>query len=184
MVGKHENGNDGEGAEMWGKLRRIGWGIGLAAIVGIAGGCASIGGRCTPGNDPQTVESRRLALDLMDDINHADTERILALYADDAVVWTPGSMPFSGLHQRSELRPLVEGILGMFPDGLHIEIHGVTAQGERVAIEAESHARTASGKQYNNHYHFLVIVRNGKIAELKEYMDTQHASDVLVEGAQ
>ena len=56
----------------------------------------------------------------------------------------------------------------------------MTAEGERVAIEAESYGRHINGKTYNNLYHFLMVIRDGKISELKEYMDTMHANEVLV----
>ena len=55
----------------------------------------------------------------------------------------------------------------------------MTAEGERVALEAESHGTHKSGKKYNNHYHFLFRIRDGKIAEIREYADTAHARDVL-----
>jgi ketosteroid isomerase-like protein len=38
----------------------------------------------------------------------------------------------------------------------------------------------ASGEPYNNQYHFLLVIKNGKIVELKEYMDTQLAARILL----
>ena len=37
-----------------------------------------------------------------------------------------------------------------------------------------------SGKPYNNKYHFLLKIKDNKILELKEYMDTQLAAKVLL----
>jgi hypothetical protein len=59
----------------------------------------------------------------------------------------------------------------------------MTAEGDRVAIEAESFGRHVSGKTYNNKYHFVLRARGGKILEWREYMDTMHANDVLCGGA-
>jgi uncharacterized protein len=36
-----------------------------------------------------------------------------------------------------------------------------------------------NGKTYQNKYHFLFQVRDGKIQAVKEYLDTTHANDVL-----
>jgi ketosteroid isomerase-like protein len=36
-----------------------------------------------------------------------------------------------------------------------------------------------NGKTYQNLYHFLFVVRDGKIQSVKEYLDTMHAADVL-----
>jgi len=152
-------------------------GMGLVAL-----GCASFGGTCSKSMDAPTEQSRKLALELIDAISRGDADRILELYSDDVIVWTAGSLPFSGEHRRDELPELMGSILSLFPEGLKIQVLGVTAEGERVAIEAVSNASLADGRHYANHYHFLVIVRNGKVVELKEYMDTMYANNVLVEG--
>jgi len=40
-----------------------------------------------------------------------------------------------------------------------------------------------SGAVYRNEYHFLFRWRDGKLAELREYMDTELVTDVLCGGA-
>ena len=65
------------------------------------------------------------------------------------------------------------------PNGLKITVKGVTAEGNRVAVEAESYGEHANGKIYNNFYHFLIECENGKVAAVREYLDTMHANDVL-----
>ncbi len=49
------------------------------------------------------------------------------------------------------------------------------AQGDKVAVEAESFAELVNGKVYQNKYHFLFEIRDGQIYRVKEYMDTMHA---------
>jgi ketosteroid isomerase-like protein len=51
-----------------------------------------------------------------------------------------------------------------------------------VAIEAESSAVHVSGKRFDNKYHFLMRLRDGKIVRLTEYMDTELVTDVLCGG--
>ena len=36
-----------------------------------------------------------------------------------------------------------------------------------------------NGRTYNNEYHFLIEIRDGKIAAVREYLDTMHTADVL-----
>ena len=67
----------------------------------------------------------------------------------------------------------------IFPKGLRIKIHGVIAEGDKVALEAESFADARNGKKYNNVYHFLFELRDGKIVTVREYMDTAHQIDVV-----
>ena len=128
--------------------------------------------------------NKQIALEFFDALNRGDGEHILKAYAPDGICWTAGSMPFSGTHTVAELGPIMADILGGFPDGLRFTIHGVTAEGDRVALEVESLGHHKSGKTYNNHYHFLMIFNDeGKIQEFKEYMDTALATEVLVQSS-
>ena len=63
--------------------------------------------------------------------------------------------------------------------GIQFTVHALTAEDERVADEVESFAPLVNGKVYNNHYHMLFELRDGKIAVVKEYADTAHARDVF-----
>jgi len=124
--------------------------------------------------------NKQLARDFIDALSRADTDWVLEHYADDMVLWTAGSLPFSGVHTREEIRPLMEGILGAFPNGLRFTVKALTAEQDRVAIEASSRGLHASGKLYENDYHFLMRIRDGKVVEIKEYLDTLHAHEVLL----
>jgi hypothetical protein len=132
-----------------------------------------------------SLEARNeaLARRFLDAISRADVDAIVAAYAKDGTCWTAGTMPISGTFTVDQIAAAARGVLGVFPEGLRFTIHDVTAQGDRVAIEAESYGRHVSGKLYNNKYHFLMRARGGTIVEWREYMDTMHASDVLCGGA-
>ena len=130
------------------------------------------------------IEShKQIARDFMDALSSGDPQRILACYTDDATVWTAGSLSFSGLHTRDEVVDLCEGLLGAFPSGLKFTVNSAIAEGERVALEVEGLGTHVSGKVYHQHYHFLVIIRGDKVAEMREYFDTELAREVLLGGA-
>lgn len=65
---------------------------------------------------------------------------------------------------------------------IHIDISGMTAEADRVAMEAVSllHNKT-TGRTYNNFYHHLFRIRDGKVVLFKEYQDTLHLYDISVE---
>jgi uncharacterized protein (TIGR02246 family) len=123
--------------------------------------------------------NKQLARDFIDAISRADLAAIVDAFTPDGTCWTAGSMPISGVHSRDELAEASRGVLTVFPEGLKLTIKAMTAEGDRVAIEAESYGRHRSGKTYANQYHFLMRVRDGKILEWREYMDTMHANEVL-----
>ena len=126
--------------------------------------------------------NKRLAVEFMDALSSGDSQRILALYTQDVTVWTAGALPISGLHGRGEVVALCEGLLGAFPDGLQFIVKSMTAEEDRVAIEAEGVGMHVSGNAYNQRYHFLIRIRGDKVCEMKEYFDTELARQVLLGG--
>ncbi len=53
------------------------------------------------------------------------------------------------------------------------------ADGDVVAVEARGRNVTRAGQPYENHYCMLYTVREGKLREVVEYMDTEYALQVL-----
>lgn len=63
-----------------------------------------------------------------------------------------------------------------FPPGGKTDVIGVTAEGDRVAVEGRSLHRMEDGREYKNQYHFLVEFRDGLIVKVREYLDTAYAN--------
>ncbi len=104
---------------------------------------------------------------------------MLGALADNATWWVQGNFALSGTKTKAEFAKLVGDLGTNIDGGLRLTPKGITAEGERVAVEAESYAKMKNGKTYQNTYHFLFIVSDGKISSVKEYLDTIHAKDVL-----
>ena len=126
--------------------------------------------------------NKRLTLAFFDAMQRGDANAIADTYADEGRVVTMGNTLISGSRGKEEIRGFAGGVLEAFPEGLQFTVHNLTAEGDRVAVEASSEGMHASGKAYSNHYHFLLTWRDGQLLELKEYMDTEHATDVLCGG--
>ena len=107
---------------------------------------------------------------------------IVGSYAEDATLQTMGRTLISGTFDKAAISGAAGRIFEAFPDGIRFAIHTITAQDDRVAIEAESFGRHVSGRDYNNRYHFLARLRDGKIVEFKEYCDTELITDVICGG--
>jgi ketosteroid isomerase-like protein len=60
-----------------------------------------------------------------------------------------------------------------------IKIVATTAEGDRVAMEAEASAVLLSGFHYNNRYHFLAEFENGRVKAIREYNDTKHSAEAF-----
>jgi len=128
------------------------------------------------------AENKELARRFIDAISRGDIGAIQRSFADDGTVWTIGTLPISGTFTAAQVTEASRRVLDLFPEGLEITIKGMTAEDDRVAIEAESHGQHKNGLTYANVYHFLMRARGGEIVEWREYMDTMHANDVLCAG--
>ncbi len=125
-------------------------------------------------------DNKQLAQDMLDALSRADVAWVKEHYADDFRIWVGGSLPFSGENDKAGAVAAMPMVLDLFPEGLTFTAHSMIAGGDRVAIEATSSGKTFRGEQYSQEYCFLMRARDGKIVEWKEYMDTEHARQVLV----
>jgi uncharacterized protein len=66
-------------------------------------------------------------------------------------------------------------------DGLSMTVKTTIAEGDLVALEVESDGELTNGRHYHNEYHTLMRVSDGKILEVREYSDTQHAHAVWLQ---
>ncbi len=115
-------------------------------------------------------------------MNRGDVPAIVAAYAPDGYLHTMGRTLISGKYTRAQIEAAAGQIYDVFPRGLTFTIDALTAEGERVAVEAHSEGRHVSGAIYSNEYHFLFVFREGKLAVLREYMDTERVTDILCGG--
>ncbi len=127
-------------------------------------------------------ENKKKVTDFFNDMNAADVNGIINAYHDEGYVWTKGHTLISGKYSKAQIQAAAGGIFENFPDGLVFNILSMTAEENRVAVEATSSGKHISGKHYANEYHFLFTFKDGKLLELKEYMDTEKVTDVLCGG--
>ncbi|MEM9704723.1 MAG: nuclear transport factor 2 family protein [Pseudomonadota bacterium] len=111
-----------------------------------------------------------------------DVDALLNLYHDEMRLWTAGKTLISGWKSKDQIAMFASQILDAFPDGMTYHVHTMVAEGDFVAVEAESDSIHASSNQYKNQYHFLFRFKDEKIIEVKEYMDTELVTDVLCGG--
>lgn len=99
----------------------------------------------------------------------------IAMMAPDASWWIPGI----GTWTTQQLADGMAAADKCFVGRVTANILGVTAEGDRVAVESTSQADIVNGTVYNNRYHCLVLFKGGVIQEVREYCDTKYAADML-----
>jgi uncharacterized protein len=123
--------------------------------------------------------NKKIVADFFENLSAGNGPAILGALADSATWWVAGNFALSGTKTKQQFAELIGGLGSKIDGPLTVKVTGVTAEGDKVAVEAESHANMKSGKTYQNKYHFLLTLHDGKIQSVKEYLDTAHADDVL-----
>ena len=128
-----------------------------------------------------TEQNKQVAADFFARIDANDMPGALGLLADDATYWIAGDpavTPSAGVHDKNGMSKLFHLMDKALRDGLRMTVKGMTAEGDRVAVEAESLGELKNGRVYRQKYHILMVVRDGRIATVREYLDSGHVYDV------
>jgi uncharacterized protein len=127
-------------------------------------------------SDAKAIVQRFLAT-----FSTGDVPAILEAMADGATWQVMGGLEgMSGIYPKAEFGTLLQGAVALYREGaLRITPRSLLAEGDRVAVEAESYATLKNGRVYNNVYHLLFELNDGRVLRVREYMDTQHAWQVF-----
>ena len=116
-------------------------------------------------------------------IGSGDTQRVLALVAEDIEWIVPGEdWPLAGTHRghaglADVLKKASEEIETAYPKPPEF-----VAQGDRVLVVGVATGKIkATNKTFKDDWAFAITVRNGKLTNIREYIDTQalaRASDM------
>jgi ketosteroid isomerase-like protein len=126
--------------------------------------------------------NKQLAVKFIKASGQHDAGIVGELMTEDVVYWVQGKphlFPYSGTKGKAEMCAYF-ATPSIFKDGLKQTIGAVTAEDDRVAVEVEVEGVAPNGKLYNNTFHYLLRFRDGKICQVKEYLDTYHAAEVFL----
>ncbi len=126
-----------------------------------------------------TTDNKEIVRRYFDAVNRGDLPTITALLDDEATFWVPPSLP-DGVEFRGKqnvLKLFTESV-GLYDAeaGLDVELHELTADEDRVAAELVIRGKAAAdGGVYENWYHFLFRIREGRIVAIREHLDSLYA---------
>ena len=103
-----------------------------------------------------------------------DKQGLLALSAEDIDWIIPGEWPLAGTHRgHAGLADLLQKASEMLEIS-YPEPPEFVAQGDRVLVVGFARGRIiATNKTFEDHWVFAITVRNGKLTNIREYVDTQ-----------
>src|SRR3982074_182111 len=99
-------------------------------------------------------------------VNRGDKDAILECLTDDFVFqgmgWHPDWVRYRW--DREMFADAPREMSTKMKKPIQLRLLGMIAEGERVAVQAESYCEMNNGKIYDNAYHFVFTLRQGRIA--------------------
>jgi len=131
-----------------------------------------------------TTDAKAVVQGYLDALLAGDLEGIRACFAPDATWTIYGDLPIAGpWHGRDAIVDDFLGTVGwdLFEagSGPEFEFPTLIGEGNTVALEWRVTARSAAGADYRNHYCGIFVVADGRIAAIREYLDSEYAKRVL-----
>ncbi|MCA9509765.1 MAG: nuclear transport factor 2 family protein [Myxococcota bacterium] len=113
-------------------------------------------------------------------LGRGDREALRALVHDDFRWVVPkGAVQHAGVHAGAER--VFDAMLGAVGDAFvagsqRTDLEVVVEDGGVAFCEARVRARAPDGREYDNAYVFVFVARDGRLAELREHVDTRYAA--------
>jgi ketosteroid isomerase-like protein len=123
--------------------------------------------------------NKHLVGQFIDVLGRLNLESAAAMMHDNYVCEIPCITMRPDTFSKTGLLAYLGGLGAFLPEGIRFEIVEMTAEADRVSTIANGFATTVEGKVYNNRYHFLHYVAEGKIIRQLEYMDSFLGAKVL-----
>ena len=99
-----------------------------------------------------------------------------SFYADGLTAWSP----LMGTISLEEYLPKLQAVSEVWERPLEVTIDTVTAQDDRVVLQARSNGTLYGGREYANTYLFLVeFDEEDRIRHVREYFDPDPVRDIL-----
>lgn len=139
------------------------------------------------------ARNKAIVQDFIDSFSRADWDHVGELCTEDFRWITPMSsnrhspvlkdfpsfFPEPGCPLPQMLEIFRQICLGCVDGKFEIVLESMTAEADRVSAEGRGHAiNKANERVYDNRYHYLFHLRDGRISQMREYQDTLLAFDV------
>jgi len=124
------------------------------------------------------TQSEATVMEFFSLLNAEDLEGVRALLTEDAA-WLPQArdMPGAGEYRGRDVvvDEFLKPIRGLFaPGSPSNRILSMASNGALVLVETHGTGHLGDGRPYDNRYAWAFEVRDGRVAEIREYMDSYY----------
>lgn len=127
-------------------------------------------------NQNQEIVSQMFAA-----LNAGDGAKYLSFMDEEVKVTYFGDHVFSGTYiGKSDLiKNFIPVMRSKLKGGLKLHVKNMIANSDQVVVECDGEAKTRTGLDYNNIYCIVMRLKNCKVVEIREYMDTSLTRAVI-----
>jgi ketosteroid isomerase-like protein len=121
-----------------------------------------------------TDTNKQLVRNAFEALGRSDVRPLIHLMRDDFAWIIEGQSRFSRRYEGKAVvkRDLLDMLFQAFATPYRFTIDEIIAEGERVVVLGHGEVKTKAGMDYNNSYCFVLKLADGKLTELREYLDT------------
>jgi uncharacterized protein (TIGR02246 family) len=124
-------------------------------------------------------ENRRILSDLHAAINNRDLDKAMSLFADDAS-WIV--MPGATCYSKDEIRKYLQKIMKSYEKFFLRDIHPPVVSGEMATHEYMIEVKMKDGREGAGPSVVVAEFRNGRITQIRNYIDKLEAAKQLAKG--
>lgn len=119
-------------------------------------------------------ENKRLMQQVFAELAKGNSEALVEALADDVAWHVTGTTRFSGTYKSKAvlINELVGPLFSQLAEPFRMIPDRFIAEDDYVVVECRGSVTTKTGRPYNNRYCLVCLLKDGKIKELTEYMDT------------
>ncbi|MFV8819831.1 nuclear transport factor 2 family protein [Haliea sp. E17] len=125
-------------------------------------------------------QNKQVVREFIEAMGRGDRPAADKLITDDAFTLAMGYSKFAGVRERETILATIAGFRELMPEGMQPEILSMTAEEDRVVAEFKGNGTLVNGEAYCNEYCMVFMLRDGKIAQVREYFCTVLAERVLL----
>jgi ketosteroid isomerase-like protein len=126
------------------------------------------------------AENKKMVREAFEAWSGGDGRPFFKLVADD-VRWTViGTTPISRTYNsKREFRGALSAMSEHLASELKVVVRDVIADGDKVAVQFESHAKGRNGTAYDQTYCWMLRLAEDKVREVTAYLDTELVSKLF-----
>ena len=128
-----------------------------------------------------TANNKSIAREAFEAMGRSDIRPLYELMSEDFAWQIEGRTRFSRRFEGKAAvkRDLLDPLFEAFASPYHFTIDEMIAEGDRVVVLGRGAVKTKWGKDYENSYCFVLRLAEGRLTELREYLDTALVEQVF-----